>query len=77
MAEYKFPVWGTQGGGLVREEGDHYVFVEAPEGFPDIKVGDRMHEMWDLAPANEAAREGEIVARMDYELMWGTPGSWD
>lgn len=53
---YPFPIWGTQGGGLVRQEGDHYVFVEAP-GFDGIQVGDRMHEMWDLIPANEAARE--------------------
>ena len=53
---YPFPVWGTQGGGLVRQEGDHYVFVESP-GFDGIQVGDRMHPMWDLIPANEAAHE--------------------
>lgn len=61
MAKYNFPVWGTQGGGLVRQEGNHYVFVEPPEGFLDIKVGDRMHEMWDLAPANEHAREEDAT----------------
>lgn len=57
MDKYPFPVWGTQGGGLVRQEGEYYVFVEAPEQFPEIKIGDRMHEMWDLIPANEPARK--------------------
>lgn len=56
MTKYPFPVWGTQGGGLVRQVGNKFIFVEAPENFPDIAVGSEMHPMWDLIPANEAAR---------------------
>lgn len=55
-AGYDFPVWGTQGGGLVKQEGDHYVFVEPPSDFPDIKVGDKMPPEWGLAAANGLAR---------------------
>jgi hypothetical protein len=54
--EYDFPVYGTQGGGLVRRSGDHYVFVEKPN-CPGLEVGDKMPDEWGLAPANQAARE--------------------
>lgn len=68
--EYDFPVWGTQGGGLVKQEGDHYVFVEPPADFPAIKIGDRMHPEWGLAPANEHAR-AELEAEFpdDFDVM--------
>lgn len=59
MKKYDFPVWGTQGGGLVRLVGDKYIFVEAPEGFLDITVGCEMHPMWDIIPANHHARNFE------------------
>jgi len=80
-ANYNFPVWETQGGGLVRQEGEHYIFVEAPEGFPEIQAGDRMHEMWDLIPANESAREIEdeqdmCAAMISAGIRTGDP-SWD
>ena len=68
--EYSFPVWGTQGGGLVKRDGDHYVFVEPPADFPEIKVGDKMHHEWGLAPANEYAR-AELEAEFpdDFDVM--------
>ena len=53
---YNFPVWGTQGGGLVREVGNHFVFVEKPD-CPGLDVGDFMPAEWDYQPANRMARE--------------------
>lgn len=52
---YNFPVWGTQGGGLVREVGGKHFFVEAPPEFPELGVGDEMPEGWDTIPANDLA----------------------
>lgn len=58
---YAFPVWGTQGGGLVREiktsNGYRYIFVEAPPFGMGLGVGDFMPEEWDIIPANQQARE--------------------
>ena len=45
---YNFPVWGTQGGGLVREVErgrDRYIFVEKPD-CPGLDVGDFMPDEW-------------------------------
>lgn len=57
---YNFPVFGTQGGGLVREiktgNGYMYIFVEKPD-CPGLDVGDTMPEQWDLIPANQQARD--------------------
>lgn len=67
---YKFPVWGTQGGGLVREANGMYVFVEAPTDFPELGVGDELPEQWSLAPANELARaEMERDDPLDYDPL--------
>lgn len=60
MNKYDFPVWTTQGGGLVRYVGAKYVFVEPPGGFPEITVGSEMHPEWDLIPANALAREADF-----------------
>lgn len=55
--EYNFPVWGTQGGGLVREVGvNKYIFVEKPN-IPGLDVGDYMPEEWGIIPANSHARQ--------------------
>ena len=58
---YNFPVFGTQGGGLVREiktdKGYGYIFVEAPPEGMGLGVGDFMPEQWDIIPANRQARE--------------------
>ena len=56
-ATFPFPVWRTQGGGLVSDEhkGGVYRFVEAPELGMNLKVGDPMPAEWGIAPANTAA----------------------
>ncbi len=58
---YNFPVFATQGGGLVRKiktvDGYKYIFVEAPPQGMGLGVGDFMPEMWDIIPANQQARE--------------------
>ena len=57
MGQYNFPVWGTQGGGLVREIGrDRYIFVEKPD-CPGLDVGDYMPEEWGIIPANQSAKD--------------------
>lgn len=54
--EYSFPVWGTQGGGLVRAVKGVYIFVEKPD-CPGLVVGDELPAEWDIIPANTLARE--------------------
>ena len=57
LEDYKYPVWGTQGGGLARRVGGiYYVFVKAPDDCPELGVGDEVPDLWDLAPANNLAR---------------------
>ena len=46
--EYKYPVWGTQGGGVVRDVNGTYIFVEKPD-CPGLGVGDEMPEEWGIA----------------------------
>jgi hypothetical protein len=58
---YSYPVFYTQGGGLVREVHGTYIFVEKPEG-SGLGVGDSMPPKWGLIPANQAARD-----EIDYE----------
>lgn len=63
--DYDFPVWGTQGGGLVREVSpNRYIFVEAPD-CPGLGVGDYMPEMWGVEPANDLARG--VVEREEWD----------
>ncbi len=54
--EYRFPVFATQGGGLVHEVGGVCIFVEKPN-CPGLDVGDTMPAEWDMIPANDLARE--------------------
>jgi hypothetical protein len=51
---YRYPVWATQGGGLVREAGSGYIFIEKPD-CPELDVGDTMPDEWGLIPANDLA----------------------
>lgn len=51
---FNFPVWGTQGGGLVREVNGTYIFVTKPD-CPGLDVGDEMPAEWGIAPANDLA----------------------
>ena len=59
--KYNFPVFGTQGGGLVRElktqNGYEYIFVEPPPEGMGLDVGDFMPKEWGIIPANQQARE--------------------
>jgi hypothetical protein len=56
MKDYNFPVYATQGGGLVRFVNNTLaVFVEQPD-CPGLDVGDIMPEKWGIVPANQAAR---------------------
>ena len=70
--QYKFPVYGTQGGGFVREVSKNpyrYMFVEKPN-CPGLDVGDFMPEGWDLIPANQAARDETVEKQVDYSIPW-------
>lgn len=58
--EYPFPIWGTQGGGIVRESGSGYIFVTKPD-CPDLDIGDAMPDEWGLIPANDLATEEEYA----------------
>ncbi len=50
-----FPVYGTQGGGLARYQGDDLVWHEVPEDFPQFRIGGLVPEEWGTIPANAAA----------------------
>jgi hypothetical protein len=54
---YNFPVYATQGGGLVREVApNRYIFVEKPD-CSGLSVGDYMPEGWSTIPANALAHQ--------------------
>ena len=53
--EFKFPVYGTQGGGLARQVGGKLIFVEKPS-CPGLDVGDEVPEEWSVVAANDKAR---------------------
>ncbi len=61
MREYSYPVYGTQGGGLVRWDNDTFIFVEKPD-CPEFGVGDEMPKGWGVTPANEHARQAMNAA---------------
>lgn len=62
--EFKYPVWGTQGGGLVRQIGDKYIFITKPD-CPGLDVGDDMPEEWGVIPANWRAKQE--MARHEFD----------
>lgn len=70
---YNFPVYGTQGGGLVREVNGVYIFVEKPIYYSHLDIGDTMSEGWSIAPANEQARQ-EVL---DHEDPFADHGEFD
>lgn len=63
--QFNFPVYGTQGGGLVREIKGEYVFIEAPPAHFGLGVGDIMPKDWGVCPANQNARE-----QMETTMGW-------
>ena len=56
LEDYRYPVWGTQGGGLAREVNGVFIFIKDP-GCPGLGVGDEVPQEWGLQPANQLARE--------------------
>ncbi len=52
---YNYPVYGTQGGGLVRYIGSTAIFITKPD-CPGLDIGDEMPSEWDTIPANDLAR---------------------
>lgn len=54
--QFNFPVFGTQGGGLVRPASNGYIFVEKPD-CPGLDVGDKMPPEWGIVPANSLANQ--------------------
>lgn len=66
--KYPFPVFATQGGGLVQEVAKGvYQFIEAPDPCTGLKVGDFKPDMWGIVAANKRAQE-EVEGEMD-EVM--------
>lgn len=61
---YDFPVWETQGGGLVRRRGDSYYFVEIPET-GGHKVKGEMPTDWQVIPHNNLARIADGLDPLD------------
>ncbi len=53
---FNYPVYGTQGGGLVRDVNGTCIFVEKPD-CPGLDVGDEMPKEWGIVPANDLARD--------------------
>lgn len=60
--EYDYAVWGTQGGGLVREVHGTCIFIENPD-HSGLGVGDEMPKEWDTIPANDLAIDADWDAR--------------
>ena len=61
---YDYPVWHTQGGGLVREVNGRCIFIEKPQdGCFGFGVGDEMPTDWGICPANELACEEMDMAQ--------------
>lgn len=58
MRDFNFPVYGTQGGGLVREVNGTYIFVTKPD-CPGLDVGDDTPTEWGIIPANGLAQQEE------------------
>lgn len=52
----QYPVYATQGGGLVRPVDDTFVFITS-SNVPGLEVGDIMPTEWGIIPANKWAME--------------------
>ena len=69
LKDYKFAVYGTQGGGLVREVGGTFIFVTKPD-CPGLDVGDEMPKEWGITAANQLALQESDVT-LDPRLETG------
>jgi len=52
---YDYPVWVTQGGGLVRKVNGIYIFIQKPDCH-GLDVGDNMPAEWGIVLFNILAR---------------------
>ena len=79
MPEYDFAVWGTQGGGLVREVRGTHIFVEPPTNFPNLTVGSEMPKEWGIVPANDLAHRqiAEEERRILEGVIASDEASWE
>lgn len=61
--------WITQGGGTAIKNGLDFIFIEAPDWWPDA-VGESVPREWDLFPANQEAKDrmSEEEEVDDYEM---------
>jgi hypothetical protein len=58
VPDVAFPLYGTQGGGFARYEGDTLVWhSDIPSFLGDVKPGDPVPRGWDFQPANTLARD--------------------
>ena len=58
---YDFQTYATQGGGLAEWDdlNKRYIWVESPEQFPDMEVGDPVPEEWGIVPLSGSNCLGE------------------
>lgn len=66
---FDYPIWGTQGGGLVREVRGVYIFVEKPN-CPGFDVGDVMPSEWGIVPANNLAHHEDEQEELAINGIW-------
>ena len=79
MPEYDFAVWGTQGGGLVREVHGIFIFVEPPPDSTSLTVGSEMPKEWGTVPANDLAHRqiAEEEKRTFEGLIASDEAAWE
>lgn len=68
-------VYGTQGGGLAKRDGNTYIFVEIPPGFGDrFRVGSEVPLEWDIQGPFDQDNGMEQVPEEDIEkevdILW-------
>jgi len=67
VPDVNFPLYGTQGGGFARFEGDTLVWhSDIPSFLGGAKPGDPVPREWDYQPANEAARNADFDEAFDF-----------
>ena len=68
---YKFAVFSTDGGGLVRRNGTTFVFVETSKNPFDEpkKIGDVMPDGWLICPENKLAEQDVVEHPEDFRSV--------
>ena len=77
--KYPYAVFSTLGGGLVRRNGSTFVFVVKPDHdfAPDLKVGDRLPDGWEVKPANQGADQDVVEHPEDFRNVLCCPDETD